>query len=78
MLRRTSHGARILEVRQPRPFPGSDLIARGSGMPLPVTFSTEDESGAGSGTDSRFSKWNEPLNVQAPANSTPIATVRDR
>jgi len=45
-----------------------------TGEPLPSKFDqipsqTEEISGS-------FSKWNEPLNIRAPANSTPIATVR--
>jgi hypothetical protein len=27
-------------------------------------------------TYGRFSRWNEPVHVQVPARSTPIATVR--
>jgi len=51
------------------------LQAAATGKPLPV---------AASGTTGwfagwfawHFSKWNEPVHVQAPASSTPIATVR--
>lgn len=48
--------------------------ARATGEPLPIRFDREPsrvESITGS-----FSKWNEPLNVHAPASSTPIAVVR--
>ncbi|MDX6454761.1 MAG: hypothetical protein QOD48_868, partial [Gaiellaceae bacterium] len=48
--------------------------AHASGKPLPVAF-TED-LGPGTWAIGSFSKWNEPVSVQAPASSTPIATVR--
>ena len=48
-------------------------FAQITGNPLPVAWRT----GAGSEFESgSFSKWNEPVNVHAPASSTPIETVR--
>lgn len=49
------------------------LVARGSGTPLPVSFSYVDVARC---TRGRFSRWNESVNVEAPVKSTPIATVR--
>jgi hypothetical protein len=44
---------------------------------LPARFAGEvDPSGEYTATSGTFSKWNEPVHVQAPANSTPIATLR--
>ena len=54
--------------------PGSsELKARATGTPLPVSFAW------GAMTDFtryRFSKWNESVNVQAPERAVPIAIVR--
>jgi hypothetical protein len=49
------------------------LTARAHGKPLPVKFAYEDLD---DGVRARFSKWNETVRVEAPASSTPIATVR--
>jgi hypothetical protein len=49
------------------------LYARANGEPLPAFFAIGPDVNA---PESTFSNWNEPLNVQAPASSTPIATVR--
>lgn len=73
--RRTSRGARLLDVRGTtrQSVFVYDLTARASGRPLPVAFSFSEVAG---GSSARFSRWNEPVNVQAPASSTPITTVR--
>jgi hypothetical protein len=51
------------------------LATKAGGKRLPFE---EDEFAAGESYISRtvLSKWNEPVQVQAPASSTPIATVR--
>jgi hypothetical protein len=52
---------------------GAELQAREIGPPLPVTFSWWVHVDS---TSVRFSKWNEPVHVHAPAKATPIAIVR--
>jgi hypothetical protein len=73
--RMTSHGTRLLVVRGKRVEAGQfwRLTAHANGPRLPIKFSYEDLD---TGTSGRFSKWNEPVDVQPPASSTPIATVR--
>jgi hypothetical protein len=65
---RTSQGARLLAVQGKF----STLLAH-AGSRLPVAYS-------GGAVDvwikGRFSRWNEPLHIHAPASSTPIALVR--
>ena len=85
-----SRGTRLLVleggvgVPNDSPFFASRLTARASGEPLPVAGRASGCS-FGSGhlsmgscwsTRLRFSKWNEPVHVQAPATSVPIGTVR--
>ena len=58
------------------PGPSVTLSAQATGDPLPVAMT-------GSGCvqcmySGGFSRWNEPVHVQAPARSTPIATVCGR
>ena len=43
------------------------------GARLPIDFQADFGEGGASGS---FSKWNEPVDVQAPESATPIATVR--
>ncbi|HEY2353658.1 MAG TPA: hypothetical protein VGH79_02000 [Gaiellaceae bacterium] len=50
----------------------SSLTARATGAPLPIAFS---HSASMVGSHGSFSKWNEPVHVEAPATSTPIAIV---
>lgn len=73
------HGVRVIGVRA---ISGTGkkkkvqvLVARAHGKPLPLE---EDELAPGRGYISHtpLSKWNESVQVQAPASSTPIATVR--
>jgi hypothetical protein len=71
--RRTSHGKRLLVVRGKSPGRVWSLAAHANGTPLPVKFTYEDLD---QGVSARFSKWNEPVHVHAPASSTPIASVR--
>jgi len=53
---------------------GMRVAVHARGEPLPVAF--EQAWGIGVEDSVRFSKWNEPVHVQAPSSSTPIATVR--
>ena len=76
MVRKKSRGTRFLFFRRTLPeFDGQEcrLTARGSHKLLPVSFRF---SGLGHGSSVHLSKWNEPVHVQAPPHSTPIATVR--
>lgn len=85
---RNSHGRRLLVLRGRESrslLRATDLTARASGEPLPIAFSSggsysfpynQSMTYGSSGSSGRFSKWNEPVNVQAPASSTPIAVVR--
>lgn len=43
-----------------------------SGAPLPAAVSVHANSGV---TTCNFSKWNEPLNLTAPANAVPLASI---
>jgi len=68
----------------------ANLTVRASGEPLPVAFSRVVVRGPGCDgfnhcdrggdelyrSSGRFTKWNEPMHVEPPAHSTPIATVR--
>ena len=75
VLRRTSRGTRLLVLRAPAwPHVFSNLTARASGKPLPIAYTLAN--GLMDFRYGHFSKWNEPVSVQAPARSTPIATVR--
>jgi hypothetical protein len=73
------HGTRVIGVRGTSGTGKKKLLqvlaakARGKRLPL-----EEDEVAPGQEYISRtvFSKWNEPVQVQAPASSTPISTVR--
>lgn len=76
---KTSNGTQFLVVRgasldMSANSADAELVATASGKPLPVAFSSAQ--GPANWTEVRFSKWNEPVNVQAPANAVPIATVR--
>ncbi len=51
----------------------TSLTAHAAGEPLPAVWTNQWPGGGVSG---RFSKWNEPVHVHAPATSTPVATVR--
>ena len=54
----------------------SDLLLK-RGSKFPTGFSREiNPSGEFTLTSGMFSHWNEPVHVAAPANSTPIATLR--
>jgi hypothetical protein len=76
--RRTSNGRPLLVLRTTsgtsRTPPINELRARGSGTPLPVSYSDYLAMMVFDG--GTFSRWNEPVHVHAPARSTPIATVR--
>ena len=76
LLRAKSHGRRLLVVQALRSggsFTSSlSSYAKGNRLPLGWTFF----NGYGNSDEGSFSKWNESMNVQAPASSTPIATVR--
>jgi hypothetical protein len=52
---------------------GTSLSLRTSGEPLPITYSVVCVACWDNGT---FSRWNEPVHVQAPAHSVPMASVR--
>lgn len=43
-----------------------------SGAPLPAAVSVHANSGV---TTCNFTKWNEPLNLTAPANAVPLASI---
>ena len=79
-LRRTSLGRPRIVLRLVDPhgrdpqYPPMQMTARGSGAPLPITFYAS--CGMVCGTNGKFSNWNEPVEVHAPAHATPIATVR--
>jgi hypothetical protein len=49
------------------------VSTRAKGVRLPIGFDADLTEGGISGS---FSKWNEPLHVQAPESATQIATVR--
>jgi hypothetical protein len=74
--RRTSHGMPVLDLkaRGPSGFSDWEFTARASGEPLPVSF----YFGCGMVCEYRgvFSKWNEPVHVEAPAHAVPFETVR--
>ena len=81
----SSHGTRLLVLSPPEgagiphdpPF-AYELTALASGEPLPVASSYLLSSFGRHGNYSsrRFSKWNEPVNIRAPENPTPISIVR--
>ena len=50
--------------------------ARATGVRLPGGFSVGVDRAGLESVEGTFSKWNESVRVQAPARSTPIATVR--
>jgi hypothetical protein len=56
--------------------PTATLTARANGDRLPVTFTSSGCAGCVF-TDT-FSKWNEPVRIQVPARSMPVATVCGR
>jgi hypothetical protein len=70
----TPHAARLLDVSGTEGGSHSDLEARGTGDPLPVSYAWRDFSV--DRISMRFSNWNEPLDIQAPKHAVPIATVR--
>jgi hypothetical protein len=87
---RKPHGTRLLvlsppageEVPHDPPF-AYRLTARASGEPLPVAsyagacrFGGAGSRGSCWSSRRRFSRWNAPVHVHAPASSTPIATIR--
>ncbi len=82
---RKPHGTSLLVLSPPTgagltpdpPFAYS-LKARASGEPLPVAsyYLLGGMAKHESYSSRIFSKWSEPVNVQAPANPTPISTVR--
>jgi len=77
LVRRKSHGTQLVDVVSvgSGSFGGdTTLTALARGKHLPVA--TSDFIGYGNGDNGRFTGWNERLNVQAPATSTPISTVR--
>ena len=75
LLRRTSHGTPLFVLRWTEEDLFDHVIrARATGTPLPVSF--YDSCGFECDSRDTFSKWNEPVKVQAPASSTPIAVVR--
>jgi len=75
LLRRTSHGTPLFVLRWTEDDLFDHVIrARATGTPLPVSF--YDSCGFECDSRDTFSKWNEPVKVQAPASSTPIAVVR--
>ena len=67
-----SRGTRFIDVQEEAGIPLSpyEVKARASGTALPFALSYIDNFRV------RYSRWNEPVHVQAPAKSTPIATVR--
>jgi hypothetical protein len=73
------HGTRVIAVRglsgKRKKKEAQILIAPAHGKHLPLE---EDELAPGVEyiSHTALSKWNEPVQVQAPATSTPIATVR--
>jgi len=73
LLRKTSQGKPFFVVRSGRPFRMS-LSAPAKGKRLPVRF--QSWFGPHERLTGTFSNWNEPVNVEAPASSVPIATVR--
>jgi hypothetical protein len=81
LVRKNAHGTPRLVVevdthsRTFSGFPGS-LSANANGKQLPVAF--DIPNCVGCYTSGTFSKWNEPVHVQAPAKSVPITTVRGR
>jgi hypothetical protein len=73
VLERKWHGKRFLVVKGKTARGYSSTLRARAGSRLPVHFSG---GMIDAWIDSSFSKWNEPLHVEAPANATPIATVR--
>jgi hypothetical protein len=73
------HGARVIGVRgisgTGKKKTAEVLVTRATGKRLPIE-SDSFTPGTGYADHTTFSKWNEPVHVQAPASSTPIATVR--
>jgi hypothetical protein len=79
VLRKKSHGRRLLEVRGTtrRDTVGAyELKARATGTPLPLAFSVDPVGALMVFDRGRFSTWNEPVQVTAPKDAVPIATVR--
>lgn len=77
LVRRKSRGTRLVDVvsKESGSFGGdSGLTAQARGRHLPLA--TFNFIGNGNGDGGTFTRWNEPLSVQAPADSTPIATAR--
>ncbi len=75
---RTKSRTRLLEVQGtpgPETVGSYDLRARGTGTPLPVSFFVDPAGMNMVFYNATYSRWNEPVNLQAPANSTPISTV---
>ena len=76
IVRKKPQGQRLVGLRWANPKgPGQEcrLSASGSRRPLPVSSRF---FGPGRGSSLHLSKWNEPVHVEAPTSSTPIATVR--
>ena len=79
LVKKKLHGKRVFALEalggteQARVF--HVLVAPGRGKQLPIEASSVDPARA-LFTHTDFSKWNESVNVHAPASSTPIATVR--
>jgi len=74
VIRRKPQAKRSLGLRW-RDSEGEEcrLHARASDPPLPVSSVW---GGLGNASSLHLSKWNEPVHVEAPTRSTPIATVR--
>jgi hypothetical protein len=73
---RRSHGTRlVLRANNPQGDPVWELRARASRR-LPLALHRGGGCCSPPETSYRFSKWNKPVQVHAPASSTPIATVR--
>lgn len=81
--KKTVRGTRLIDIRgtMPGTHPAGrydpyahGLTASASGLPLPISYA--DGCGMMCFGSGHFSRWNEPVNVQPPASSTPIATVR--
>jgi len=71
VVRNASHWTRLLVVSR---ISRASLSEGATGASVPVDFTlTPGLLGSPSGN---FGRWNEPVHVQPPATSTPIATVR--
>jgi hypothetical protein len=80
LARKRWHGTRLLVLRAGNPDDeGATLSAQAHRSPLPVSFTWWGGCvGVGCRGTGSFSKWNEPVHLQPPARSTPIATVCGR